>query len=128
MNMQRTLTRILGVLGASALLLSATVIPAEASTPHAASDCPAGWFCIFDNTDFTGRMLQFQNGGPVLGDLGTYDFRDRAESWVNKTGYPVKLTDVHAFRLDDEKIVPSGSRSSNMGAWNNRVDRVTVLR
>ena|ERR1044071_6182665 len=122
MHLRKTLTRLMGILGASALLLSATIIPAEASTLSAASDCPAGWFCIFDNTNFTGRMLKFQNGG----NLDTWDFRDRAESWVNNTNYSVKLTDVHSLRPDDNKTVASHSRSSNMGDWNNRVDRVTV--
>lgn len=121
MNMQRTLTRILGVLGASALLLSATVIPAEASTPRAASDCPAGWFCIFDNTGFSGRMLQFQNGR----DLAEYGFRDRAESWVNNTRFSVRLTDYHWYG-DEHLTVSAGARSSDMGNWRNRVDRVHV--
>ncbi|HEY0604303.1 MAG TPA: peptidase inhibitor family I36 protein [Herpetosiphonaceae bacterium] len=121
MNMQRTLTRMLGVLGASALLLSATVIPAEASKTSAASDCPAGWFCIFDNTNFTGRMLKFQNGG----DLADWDFRDRAESWVNKTRYSVRLTNEHWYG-DEHLTVAAGARNSDMGSWRNKVDRVRV--
>lgn len=121
MYLRKTLTRLMGILGASALLLSATIIPAEASTPSAASDCPAGWFCIFDNTDFTGRMLQFQNGG----DLANWDFRDRAESWVNKTNYSVRLTNEHWYG-DEHITAAAGSRNSNMGSWRNVVDRVHV--
>lgn len=121
MNLRRTTTRIMGILGASALMLSATIIPTEASTPQAASDCPSGWFCIFDYTGYGGRMLKFQNGG----DLDQYGFRDHASSYVNNTRFSVRLTDYHWYG-DDHLTVAAGARSSDMGGWSNRVDRVHV--
>lgn len=124
MNMQRTLTRILGALGASALMLSATVIPAEASKPSAASDCPAGWFCLFDGNDFTGRMLKFQHDAHLENQ---YSWGDSANSWVNKTPYSVRLVNEHWYG-DEYITAPAGARNSDMGSWRNVVDRINVLR
>lgn len=124
MKLHKTVTRFVGALGVGAFLLAATLTPAKADTIDAASDCPTGWFCLFADVNFTGRMLQFQNGG----ELSDYGFTDQAESWVNKTNYSVKLTNVRSWVPDENLTVPANSRSSDMGSWRNKVDRVTVNR
>lgn len=124
MKLHTTMTRFIGILGASALMLSVTIIPAEASTSQAASDCPSGWFCLFDGTDFTGRMLRFQHDAHLE---NTYDWGDSANSWVNKTPYDVKLINEHWYG-DESITAPSGARNSDMGSWKNVVDRINVLR
>lgn len=128
MKLHTTVTRFVGALGVGAFLFAATLAPAKAAPTNAASDCPTGWFCIFADTGFTGRMLQFQNGGVELGDLNDYGFTDQAESWVNKTNYPVKMTNVRNNWPDESFTVAANTRSSDMGSWRNKIDRVTVLR
>jgi Peptidase inhibitor family I36 len=48
----------------------------------AASDCPAGFFCLWHDAGFLGRRVQFQDAG--CQDLTTFGFNDQASSWFNR--------------------------------------------
>jgi len=54
--------------------------------PLALSDCPSGWLCLWQDSQFSGRMLQFQSTG-TWQNLTNYGFNDLMSSWANKRVY-----------------------------------------
>src|SRR5688572_30368013 len=40
------------------------------------SDCPSGWFCLWEHANYSGRRLQFRGSG--CQNLGAYGFNDKA--------------------------------------------------
>ncbi|UJW28733.1 peptidase inhibitor family I36 protein [Saccharothrix sp. AJ9571] len=46
------------------------------------SDCPSGWFCVWEHADGQGRMARFQIGTP---HLGNYNLNDQVSSVWNRT-------------------------------------------
>ncbi|UJW32574.1 peptidase inhibitor family I36 protein [Saccharothrix sp. AJ9571] len=87
----RSLKAVPAVLGLVAL---ATVAPATAAQAApttqndggvsitAYSDCPSGWFCVWEHADGQGRMARFQIGTP---HLGNYNLNDQVSSVWNRT-------------------------------------------
>jgi hypothetical protein len=114
----------------SILAIIASILPLAASIANAATgdgsgnDCPADRFCLYDGVGFKGRRLVFINGDP----LNKYGFNDSAESYVNNTNTSVTLTDSHRFRPDQTRSLSPRERSSDMGGWCNRIDKVKVNR
>lgn len=89
--------------------------------PTSASDCPSSitqdWTCLFDNTSWTGRMLEFKNSGYTQ-NLDNYGFNNMASSWVNnrgKTAYLHDGTDGSGWSL----CLDSHAKSLSMGSYNN---------
>jgi hypothetical protein len=82
----------------------------------AASDCPAGWFCFWQHSNFEGRRLQFSDCGQQ--DLVTYGFRNQTSSWRNRTSSVIAVwqEDVIDDLLWTE---PAQSQSSYVGAADN---------
>jgi hypothetical protein len=55
----------------------------------ALSDCPSGvftneWYCLYDGTNHTGRMLKFKD--PGCQSLANFGFSNAASSWANTLG------------------------------------------
>jgi Peptidase inhibitor family I36 len=46
-------------------------------------DCLAGYICLFENTNWTGSIIQFSDCC-VWYDLGDFGFNNRASSWRNR--------------------------------------------
>jgi len=125
MQVRKNIARWVAGVAVAAMTLTVTTSPAEARDGNGTGrDCPGGWFCLYADRGFRGRMLKFQQGG----DLGIYNFRDDAESYVNNTRFSVTLTDYHTFRPDQTKRISPNDRSRDMGSWRNRVDKVKVNR
>jgi hypothetical protein len=83
---------------------------------NAASDCPAGWFCLWQDINFTNRRLQFRDAN--CQNLTNFGFNDLASSWFNRNGgaYRVYRNIGCAGLLF---TAPSGAQSSNVGPVNN---------
>jgi hypothetical protein len=65
---------------AVANLATPAVVESVAAGPDS---CPDGWYCLFENSDFTGRMLKF--GDPEFWqDLDQWRFRLQASAWRNR--------------------------------------------
>jgi hypothetical protein len=83
----------------------------------AISDCPPGWFCLWQDAQFMSRKVQFQGAG--CQSLDNFGFNNLASSWFNRNGgtYRVYLTigckDGVLFTAE------SGARSSFVGNANN---------
>jgi hypothetical protein len=53
-------------------------------------DCPDGWVCLWTDSNYSGRMLQFQDRGSWQ-NLTAWSFNDEASSWRNRTNDDAKL-------------------------------------
>jgi hypothetical protein len=60
--------------------------------PAVFSDCPDGWVCIWEDANYSGRMLQFQDRG-FWQDLTAYNFNDKTSSWRNRINQDAKLSE-----------------------------------
>lgn len=82
----------------------------------AASDCPAGWFCFWQDADFLNRRLQFLDCGQQ--DLADYGFRNQTTSWRNRTSSRIEVWSDDV--VDDLLWVEApNSMSANVGRADN---------
>jgi hypothetical protein len=58
-------------------------------TPMAFSDCPSGWLCLWQDSNYSGRMLKFHDAG-YWQNLTNYGFNDEMSSWRNRRGLDAK--------------------------------------
>lgn len=79
------------------------------------SDCPGGWFCIWEDRDYQDRMLKFQDTG-YWQNLGNYGFNDNADSMANKRGGDSLLAE-HTGGGGDRYCYDSYSAASNLGGF-----------
>ncbi len=65
--------------------------------PDASNNCPYSitdkWFCFYQNANFGGRMVQFQDCG--VQDLTNYGFGDETSSWVNNFNNGAAIVNVY---------------------------------
>lgn len=104
-------------------------------SPLAKDDCPSGvleheWYCLFsyedwDMTPADARMLKFKD--PGCQSLATYDFANQASSWVNTLGDDVDNFELSGCGYHQFTASPHSS-SSSMGAYNNSVSSINILR
>ncbi|NBH12453.1 peptidase inhibitor family I36 protein [Amycolatopsis sp. SID8362] len=60
--------------------------PAGTAGTESFNDCPAGYFCVWENADGTGRRAQFQLGSPnLVAPVGGYIYNDKISSVSNRT-------------------------------------------
>ena len=111
--------------------ISASASQASRTLPGAATDCPSGYLCLWEDVNFQGRMLRFRDSG--VQDLGKWRFKDKTSSAYNKTGRPVQLINTYYLRND---IFPlSANHYSALlttypapggGTWNDKVDKIKI--
>lgn len=92
-------------------------------TPMAYSDCASGYLCLWQDSNYNGRRLQFSSTG--CHNLGNYGFNDEASSWRNRLNRYARL------RWDSNCngnyiTASSGASSSSMGSWNDEVSSVGI--
>ncbi|MGH3426764.1 MAG: peptidase inhibitor family I36 protein [Mycobacteriales bacterium] len=73
--------------------------------------CPAGFVCIFDGPNGTGKMAYFDQGSP---DLRLQSLDDQVSSWWNRSGRPFYVFDgyngdISIFLFGGPGPQPSGS-------------------
>ncbi len=88
---KRAVRRLAAVLLAPAAALTLAAAPASAETSGYATvsswqDCPAGWFCAWENADATGHWARFQDGSSDLTKaINGYVFNDKFQYAYNRT-------------------------------------------
>lgn len=89
-------------------------------------DCPAGWGCIWQHPNFTGRRLQWNLPGTK--DLDKWDFRDKASSVANRRPlYGVILVNERWGPIPDQEFIcPLGSAYPRLSEYDfdNKADKV----
>src|SRR5690242_15012559 len=86
------------------------------------SDCPDGWVCIWEHTNYEGRMLKFQDRG-YWQDLSVYEFNDKTSSWRNRINQDARLSE-HAGGGGDLLCMQPNSSSSGVGQFNDKASSI----
>jgi len=80
--------------------------------------CPSGWYCVYENSNWGGRRLQFSDC--TRNDLSDFGFRDKTSSWVNNGSHRVQVkNDLTALPDPVLWTMSPGSSSSYVGDANN---------
>lgn len=103
--------------------------------PETASQCPLGWFCLWQNSNFSGRRLEFKDNG--CQNLDAFGFNDEASSWYNHTGNPDGKPPGKTFWVYWDAGCPEGgkkfkaspgarsaSMGSGFGSWNDNASSI----
>jgi hypothetical protein len=94
----------------------ATAVDSADITVDAASDCPAGWFCLWQDAGFMNRRVQFQGAG--CQNLTDFGFNDLASSWFNRNAGTYRVyTNIKCNPL--LFTAQAGAQSSFVGNANN---------
>lgn len=80
------------------------------------SDCPDGWFCVWEHAGGQGRMARFQIGS---GDLGAMD--NQISSLWNRTGVTWCAYDEPNFAGPVLRIGNTQLRDLRTIGWDNRI-------
>ncbi|MER6912743.1 peptidase inhibitor family I36 protein [Streptomyces sp. NPDC000594] len=104
-------------LGAAFGLTTVTGAPAAAHY----SQCPAGEFCIWENSSYTGRFAHSRHPVP---NVGSY-MNDKMTSYWNRTDNWVSLYIVEDFQSCFESVPPGGSSAAVNPHYN---DHLTSFR
>jgi hypothetical protein len=87
------------------------------STTRAYGDCPDNWYCLWQNSNYGGRMLRFRDCC-YFQYLDDYGFQNQATSWRNR----LDNNDVRVWDLATGNILwcsDTHSTSSNVGSADN---------
>lgn len=90
--------------------------------PDTASQCPVGWFCLWHDSGFSGRRLDFQGAG--CQNLDPYGFNDEASSWYNHTKTETFWVYWDANCIGKRFKASPGARSGSMGGWNDNASSI----
>jgi hypothetical protein len=90
------------------------------------SECPDGWVCIWEHSNYEGRMLQFQDRG-YWQDLSAYNFNDKASSWRNRINQDARLSE-HSGGGGALLCMQPNSSSSSMGGWNDIASSIRLFK
>jgi hypothetical protein len=94
--------------------------------PAAFNDCPDGWVCIWEDKDYSGRMLQFQDRG-FWQDLTAYNFNDKTTSWRNRTNDDAKLAQ-HTGGLGTQICLQPNSSNSQLTGFNDEASSIKIFK
>lgn len=94
--------------------------------PTAASDCPSGWVCLWEDADFGGPIVMFRDCCNWE-NLADYGFNNRMSSWRNRKSVDAKVAEF--TNGDGERLcLPSGQMDSWVGSsWNDTASSVKVF-
>lgn len=105
------------------------------STSQSIADCPWGWVCLWEWTNFNsgGRMLKWSQSGTK--NLGDWDFRDQASSaCVSRDQGGARADDWRTLQPDPSLYLGAGYCYEDFGKisypyggnWNNKADSLTM--
>lgn len=90
------------------------------------NDCPDGWVCIWEHTNYEGRMLQFQDRG-YWQDLSVYNFNDKTSSWRNRINQDARLSE-HSGGGGALLCMQPNSSSSGVGQFNDKASSIRLYK
>ncbi|CAL9365502.1 hypothetical protein SUDANB6_00752 [Streptomyces sp. enrichment culture] len=98
---------------------------------RALSDCPYGYFCLWDDRLYSAQSRRVQYRSLGSHDLASVDFENRANSVYNRrSGWTIAYDDTCSSEyLWVETMIPELSlrnRQHCSGSWNNKIDRVSL--
>lgn len=90
------------------------------------NECPDGWVCLWEHSNYEGRMLQFQDRG-FWQSLSAYNFNDKASSWRNRINQDARLSQ-HANGEGSLLCMQPNSSSSSMGGFNDLASAIRLYK
>ncbi len=94
--------------------------------PMAFTDCPAGWLCLWQDSGYSGRMLQFQDVTSYWQNLTNYGFNDAMSSWRNRTATDAKWScDINGGGT--QRCMASGASASSLGGDNDQASAIRIF-
>jgi hypothetical protein len=90
------------------------------------ADCPSGWVCLWEHSDFTGQMVAFKEccSWHNLADVG---FNNQTSSWRNRKAVDAKVADL-SNGDGDRLCLNSWSSDGWIGAtWNDRASSIKIF-
>ena len=91
--------------------------------PDSAQQCPAGKFCLWQDSGFSGRRLQFGDAG--CQNFDPFGFNDQASSWYNHTHETWWVYwDAGCKKGTKRFKATPETRSSQMGGWNDNASAI----
>jgi len=93
-------------------------------SPFSVSDCPSGWFCLWEDANFSNRRLQFQTTG-FWQSLEPYGFLDKASSFYNNRGN-VSYINGHTDGSGLARCHQAGGAGNYASEWNDRARAVFI--
>ncbi len=103
--------------------LMAPTLDPDVADSAAVIPCDPGWLCIYEDTNYGGRRLQWSDPQQDI-DLRNHGFNDEMSSWRNRTNY-----DAHWFYdvfSGTRRCMNAHTENSNVGSGDN--DEATSLR
>lgn len=94
--------------------------------PTAFDDCPQHWLCLWQDSNYSNRMLQFYDVTSYWQNLTDYGFNDAMSSWRNR-----KLKDAK-WSYDTngggtQRCMESGSSASSLGGDNDEASAIRIF-
>ena len=94
--------------------------------PMAFSDCPAGWLCLWQDSGYSGRMLQFHDVTSYWQNLTDYGFNDAMSSWRNRASTDAKWSyDINGGGT--QRCMASGASASSLGGDNDQASAIRIF-
>lgn len=90
-------------------------------------NCPDDWLCIYEDINWGGRRLQFND--EYWHSLDPYGFKDKTSSWTNNQGggiFGCSGNDKGTLGdgAGDNRVLDDCSASSSLGSYNDRTEDV----
>lgn len=93
-------------------------------SPLSVSDCPSGYFCLWEDANFSNRRLQFASTG-YWQSLEPYGFLDKASSFYNNRGN-VSYINGHTDGSGLSRCHQAGGAGNYGSEWNDRARAVFI--
>ena len=87
-------------------------------------DCPAGWLCLWEHSNYAGRMLKFRDAG-YWQNLTNYGFNDKMSSWRNRRGLDAEWS-YHTGGGGTQRCMDNGAASSSLGGDNDEASAIRI--
>lgn len=89
--------------------------------------CPAGWVCLYRDTNFRGRVWRFRQD--YWQNLRNYGASDEVSSWKNRTGRTAVLgkDSIEEGKAPYLYLSPHAS-SRGLGGWNDEASSICPIR
>ena len=89
------------------------------------NSCPNGWFCMWRNSGYSGRMIQLSSTG-FWQNLSAYGFNDRASSLRNRKSNKATKVAKNNNGGGGQLCYRAGSAASALGSWNDKISSIKI--
>jgi hypothetical protein len=94
--------------------------------PNSFDSCPSTWVCLWHDSNYAGRMLQFHDITTYWQNLTDYGFNDEMSSWRNRKAVDAKWSyDVGGGGT--QRCMDAGASASSLGGDNDEASAIRIF-